>query len=223
VPQPPRPDGAPHESVPVHSVQEEYFWLMVHRCACGGPWAPQGQTVEPSGEQVIHHVSVRCAVCGTERTMRFALRAVTPAGGPAPVRQVNPMPEPSRALDAAEWMDLARFYLERIERLTSPTERAQSLLDARECLEEALKFYGPEDDSPPAEALWSEASRAKVAAAPDPFRRATIQAMLEKIPPEERLRRADADDQRALRQALREAARRRVGRRWWEFWKRGKN
>ncbi len=217
-----RPPCAPGESVPVHSVQEEYFYLMVRRCACGGPWTSTGQTVERSGDRIVHHVSVRCAACGQERAVRFALEA--PARrDPTPVREINPTAEPSRALDAAEWMDLARFYLERIERLEEPTERAQSLLDARGCLGEALKFYGPGDGGPPPEALWSDASRRKVADRPDAYRREALEAMLAKMPTTERLRQADAPEERELRKALQETARRRVGRRWWEFWKRGKN
>jgi hypothetical protein len=117
-------------------------------------------------------------------------------------------------------MDLARFYLGRIERLKSPTERVQSLLDARGCLEEALKFYGPGDDGPPPGALWSDASRHKVAGHPDAYRRQALEAMLAKMPTTERLRQADAPDQREFRKALKETARRCVGRRWWEFWKR---
>ena len=216
-------DAAPGDPVPVHSVQEEYFHLMVRRCACGGPWASTGQTAEPSGNRLLHRVSVRCASCGKERTLRFVLPAGARPDGQAPVREINPTDEPSRALDVAEWMVLARFYVERVARLTGARERAQSLLDARQCLEEALKFYGPEDDAPPPAALWSKASRDKVGANPGTYRRATIQAMLAKIPSEDRLRQADADDQRAFRKALRTAAREHIGRRWWEFWKRGKN
>jgi hypothetical protein len=216
-------DAAPGEPVPVHSVQEEYFHLMVRRCACGGPWASTDQTVEPSGNRLLHRVAVRCASCGRERTLRFVLPAGVRPDGPVPVREINPTAEPSRALDAAEWMDLARFYLERVGRLTSAREQAQSLLDARGCLEEALKFYGPEDGAPPPAALWSKASRDKVSEHPGTYRRATIEAMLAKIPSKDRLRQADAPEERELRKTLKEAARRRIGRRWWEFWKRGKN
>jgi hypothetical protein len=209
--------------VRVHSVQEEYFHLMVRACACGGAWFPHGQRVERTGDRLVHHVTARCAKCGKEWTFHFALPGETKLDHPAPIREINPTAEPSAALDAAEWMDLARFYLGQIERLKNPTERAQSLLDARGCLEEALKFYGPGDDGPPPGALWSDASRRKVAGHPHAYRRQALEAMLAKMPTTERLRQADALDQREFRKALKETARRRVGRRWWEFWKRGSN
>jgi len=168
-------------------------------------------------------VRVRCARCHAERNLCFHL--LSPSGPNGPIRQINPTAEPSGALDVAEWMDLARFYLERIGRLRDAAQRAQSLLDARQCLEEALKFYGPEDaatSGPPPHALWSEASRQKVARQPDAYRRGTIAAMLSKIPPTERLRQADAIVQKEFRKSLKEKAQHRVGRRWWPFWKRGK-
>ncbi|MBM4018027.1 MAG: hypothetical protein FJ288_06805 [Planctomycetes bacterium] len=209
---------APSEpAVHVHSVQEEYFYLMVHRCACGGPWHTEAQEVQDAPGQLAHRVEARCFKCRARRSFHFILDS---HGGPkGPVRQVNPTCDPSRALDAAEWLDLAQFYLGRIERLKDPVERTQSLLDARQCLEEALKFYGPSDDAPPAPALWSDAGRAKAAASPETFRRAAIEAMLQRIPATERLRQADKTDQRAFERGVRELAKDRVGRRWWEFWR----
>jgi len=209
--------------VRVHSVQEEYFFLMVHPCVCGGPWFPRAQNLRQTSAGLADEVRAQCAKCGTERPFSFALPGEGNLDRIAPIREINPTAEPSEALDAAEWMDLARFYLGRIERLKSPTERAQSLLDARGCLQEALKFYGPGDDAPPPGALWSDASRRKVTEHPDAYRRGALETMLAKMPTTERLRQADAPDQREFRKALRQTARRRVGRRWWEFWKRGSN
>ena len=58
---------------------------------------------------------------------------------------------------------------------------------------------------------------------PDAYRREALETMLAKMPTTKRLRQADAPDQREFRKALKETARRRVGRRWWKFWKRGSN
>jgi len=206
------------EPIRVHSVQEEYFYLMVHPCPCGGAWQSESQAVEERQARVLHEVAATCSACGGGRTFRFRLDA---HGGPkGPIRQVNPTPEPSRALDVVEWMDLAKFYLGRTERLTEPVRKAQSLLDARQCLEEALKFYGPQDDGPPATALWSEASRRSAAERAEAFRRSTIEAMLDRLPPLDRLRQADSLDQKTFEKAVRERAKQRVGRKWWQVWKR---
>jgi hypothetical protein len=209
--------ATPETAVHVHSVQEEYFYLMVHHCACGGPWLSESQQVQESGAHPHHRVEAHCFKCQTRRTFLFTLDGH--AGSKAPVRQINPTSEPSRALDVAEWMDLAQFYLGRIERLKSSVEKAQSLLDARQCIEEAQKFYGPDDDGPPPTALWSDAGRKKARSQPENFRRAALAAMLEKIPPMDRLRQADKMEQHEFEKGVREIARQRVGRKWWQFWK----
>jgi len=211
---------APEGAVSVHSAQEEYFYLMVHPCPCGGPWIGQSQHVEKTTPGLRHHVTARCARCSTERTFPFDLVSAAGATAPTAVREINPTDEPSRALDVAEWMHLARFYLERIERLQDAVSRAQSLLDARQCLEEAMKFYGPGDDAPPAGALWSDASRKRVAEHPDAYRRSSLVAMLDRMPPMKDLRRADAMEQKAFEKAVRQEAVKRTGK-WWQFWKRG--
>jgi len=211
--------ATPDDAVHAHSIQEEYFYLMVHPCGCGGAWQSETQDTAPHPEGLRHSILARCARCGQPQTFHFLLDSS--AGPKQPIRLVNPTPEPSRAIDAAEWMDLARFYLGRIPRLTKPMERAQSLLDARQCLEEALKFYGPGDDDPLPSALWSKKSRKKVGQQRDAFRRTSIAAMLEKIPPMDRLREADETEQREFKKALANLARARVGR-WWQFWKRWK-
>jgi hypothetical protein len=206
---------APDQAVRVHSVQEEYFYMMVHPCACGGPWLAESKEVEGSGPRLAHRVDGECYKCKARRTFNFILDA--PAGPKGPIRQINPTAEPSAALDVAEWMDLAQFYLARIERLKKPLERAQSLLDARQCLEEAMKFYGPGDDAPPPAAIWSDAGRTKVARQPAVYRRSALEAMLAKIPPMDRLREADKMEQREFQKALKVLARERV--KWWQVWK----
>ncbi len=114
-------------------------------------------------------------------------------------------------------MDLAQFYLGRIDRLKKSLDRAQSLLDARQCIEEALKFYKADAEDPPPESLWSDASRAKVAANPPAYRRSSLRAMLDKIPAMERLRAADTLEQKEFKRGLKESAKKRT--RWWQVWR----
>lgn len=208
---------APGDAVFVHSVQEEYFYMMIRRCACGGPWLGDSQEFQQEGQRLRHHVGAQCYKCKARRTFEFVLPG--PEDSKAPIRQINPTAQPSRALDVAEWMDLAQFYLSRIERLKKPGERAQSLLDARQCIEEALKFYGASDDGPSADALWSDASRKKVARHPDAFRRSALAAMLEKMPDMKRLRVADKMEQQKFEKTVKELIRKHDTRRWWQVWK----
>lgn len=209
--------ATPDDAVHVHSVQEEYFYLMVHPCPCGGAWQSGAQQVEERPPLVTHRVAAQCFKCGREQEFRFALDG--PAHSKGHVRLANPTSEPSRALDAADWLGLAEFYLGRIERLTEAVEKAQSLFDTRQCLEEALKFYGPADDAPPAAALWSDASRRKAAAKAKAFHRSTIEAMLARIPPMDQLRKADSMEQKEFDKGVRDRAVAKVGK-WWQFWKR---
>lgn len=205
------------EAVRVHSVQEEYFFLMLHPCSCGGPWRHDPTAAEPiAGE--VHKIDVACHLCKQTRSLVFQLPPA--GGGKAPVRQVNPTAEPSKAIDVAEWLDLAQFYLGRIGRLKDGAERSQSLLDARQCLEEALKFYGPGDDGPPPSALWSETSRRKAVASAAAFRRAKLEEMIARMPPLEKLRAADTPTQKEFQKGLRTRARQRFWNRL-KFWKRG--
>ena len=208
--------ATPETAVHVHGVQEEYFYLMVHHCACGGPWLTESQHVEENGAHPHHRIETHCFKCQTRRTFLFTIDSQ--ANSKEPVRQVNQTAEPSRAIDVVEWMNLAQFYLGRIEHLKEAVEKAQSLLDARQCVEEALKFYGPDADAPPPAALWSDASRRKAAAQPGNFRRAAMVAMLEKIPSMDRLRQADKMEQREFEKGIMALAKQRVGK-WWQFWK----
>jgi hypothetical protein len=208
--------ATPETAVHVHSVQEEYFYLMVHHCACGGPWLTESQQIEENGAHTHHRIEAHCFKCQARQTFLFTIDSQ--AGSKEPVRQVNQTAEPSRAIDVVEWMNLAQFYLGRIEHLKEAVEKAQSLLDARQCVEEALKFYGPDADAPPPAALWSDASRKKAAARRENFRRATLVAMLEKIPSMDRLRQADKMEQREFEKGIMALARQRVGK-WWQFWK----
>ena len=203
--------------VHVHSVQEEYLYMMVHHCPCGGPWHGESQDLCEGDDGVRHRVTATCFTCGAHRVLRFRLDE-RPGPNDA-VRAVNPTGEPSRALDLAEWLHLAQFYLGRIQGLASAVEKAQSLLDARQCLEEARKFFGPDDEQPPEAALWSPDSRRRARDQAEAFRRSTIDAMLARMPPLERLRQADSLDQKAFAKGVRERARQRVGRKWWQFWR----
>jgi len=207
----------PDEAVRVHSVQEEYFYMMVHRCACGGPWRQTGDAKEGTGARVRHRVEAECFKCRSHRTFAFVLDTLEDSK--EPIREINRTSAPSRALDAVEWMDLARFYLGRIERLKDPVLRAQSLLDARQCVEEAMKFHTPGVEPPPEEALWSDESRGKVARDPASFAYSALKAMLEKIPSMERLRQADKMEQREFEMAVTALVKERRPK-WWQFWKR---
>ena len=43
--------------------------------------------------------------------------------------------------------------------------------------------------------------------------------MLDRLPPMDRLRQADSLDQKAFEKAVKERAKARVGRKWWQVWK----
>ena len=64
----------PADAVPVHSIQEEYFYMMVRRCACGGPWMGDAQELQNSAGLLLHEVRAQCFKCKARRTFSFALK-----------------------------------------------------------------------------------------------------------------------------------------------------
>ncbi len=57
----------PDDAVHVHSVQEEYFYMMVHRCDCGGAWQGHMEKAEDAGPGLRQKVEATCFKCGKTR------------------------------------------------------------------------------------------------------------------------------------------------------------
>ncbi len=188
--------GEPDNLLVARSIAERHFYLMVLRCEKCGKGSFELVSTEQTPEQHVDVWYVRCKQCRQGRRLFFdrsvlAVDEVATASGSLP--EVNPTSEPSRLIDAGQW--LALFY--RIFSAASEEKdrkEAQHLgYEATLCLEEALKFYLPDSDLPPPEALWVESSQQGLKQRPDLFARQKLLQMREKLPSIQVMRNAMTD------------------------------
>ena len=96
---------------------------------------------------------------------------------------INATDQPSRIIDVAQWLTLAHVIAEAASRETEKTHARQLGIDAAQCLSEALKFYDePENDLPPAEAFFHDASRRRFRENPEEFSRQRVLDMRSRLP-----------------------------------------
>ena len=202
-------------ALPIHSLAEAYLHLMVTRCpGCGsGPLTADESKVRHDADERILTVPVRCRKCGRERAFRYDTRGVEPDGFlPVPagtVAAVNRTDEPSSIIDVAGWITLFTLILGGADKTTDPAAARQLKLEAAQCLDEALKFYGPDNDLPPADSFFSECSRGQFRRRPETFSQSRLIGLRAKLPV---ARTADR-----VSEGAREPGRARR-RRWWWPW-----
>ena len=191
-----------------HSQSEAYLYLKVAACAaCSqGPMelqgCPEAQPGAPGRATELGRLAARCAHCGAECEFVF-LWPEAPAG--ASDGPINPTPEPSEIIDAAQWLSLHYLLVESADRAAGKVERRRLTSRAAQCLEEALKFYTEDDELPPQSAFFAASSRQAFAEHPEKFARQTLRDMRAKLPsvPPPPGPKAHRDE-----------------RRWWQLWKR---
>ena len=135
------------------TINEARYFLEVTPCpACGrGPLTPEPAPAPEPGRPVA--VIAVCAHCRAGHPFTFlCLHSLPPVGVDSEI--INPTDQPSRLLDLGQWMCL--FYsligLAAGQRVPIITRRLG--YQAALCLGEALKFYPPGEELPPAEAFF---------------------------------------------------------------------
>jgi hypothetical protein len=123
---------------------------------------------------------------------------------------VNPTDEPSRIIDLGQWLSLFYLLVDSAQRAGKGLEARRLTFQAAQCVEEALKFYGPEDESPPEGAFASAASRRAFAEHPERFARQRLRDIRGKLP----------DMRVMVRRLTRDAAAAEKPNPWWKFWRR---
>ena len=157
------------------------------------------------GEEVTVTVTATCDACQSVTSPTFRLPAWVALAACPPVcagRQpgkpgfpgargthaeepavVNPTDEPSRILDVGQWIMLSRMLLEAGSKEAEKGRARRLGIEAAQCLEEALKFYDELDnDLPPPEALFDDASRERFRDAPEQFSRRRLIELRSKLP-----------------------------------------
>ncbi len=195
---------APHV---VHSLAEAYLFLMATPCRSCGKGGRKA--VKPAfgmdafqGNELSTEVC--CNSCGAVSEERFQLSNPDGADVPEASTPINPSDEPSKVLDAAQWLSLSAVLVESASRERDRSHARQLKIEAGDCISEALKFYDDnENDLPPPEAFFQERSRSRFRDYPDEFSRPRLINMKSKLP-------------RAVNPSDAGACARPVGiRRWW--------
>ncbi len=203
-----------------HSQSEACLYLKVTACeACSqGPLElqgrPEAQPRPSGGGATLGRLAARCAHCGAQQEFVFLWPEPPAAGreagsGGAGAEPINPTPEPSEIIDAAQWLSLHYLLVESAEPTAAKAEKRRTTSQAALCLGEALKFYAEDDELPPQSAFFTASSRQAYTEHPEKFARQTLRDMRAKLPnvppsPVPPPRHAGAAGDRP----------------WWRFWKR---
>ena len=195
----------PSTTLPIHSLAEAYLYLMVAPCeACAGPLRPVEHRVQHDGDAHVLTVPVACKSCGKETNVLFDARGIDPAavvGGagagasvhgladPHTVPPINPTDEPSRIIDVAGWLTLYTVISEAAQAAASTARTTderiiarQMLIQAAQCLDEALCFYDADNDLPPEEAFFRTESRQQFRERPELFTRQRLIELRAELP-----------------------------------------
>jgi len=192
---------------PVHSLAEAHLYLMVCPCPECGRGSLKAAGARPDGLRLS--LRAACGACGRQQDYEFVLTEGTwPEPGSEAARRINTTGERSAIIDVAGWLTLFRVILEGAGKAADKGEARMLGHEAAQCLEEALKFYSPDSDLPPAEAFFSENSRRLLRDHPEQFTRQRLLGMRHKLPTlrhmEHLIRAGDAGGR---------------SRPWWRFWK----
>jgi hypothetical protein len=171
--------------LPSRSTAERHFYLMVLQCSgCGqGPFELVSSERTSDQSQDIWYI--RCKHCKKGGRLLFDRKSLLIDDATAMTEElpmISPAETPSSLIDMGQW--LALFY--RIIAAASDEKdrkEAQRLgYEATLCLEESLKFYHPDSDLPPPEAVWTESSKQRLKEHPEMFLRSRLLQMREKLP-----------------------------------------
>ena len=203
------------EPLRANSWAEAHLYLMVTPCpGCGkGPWQAERTPSPEAPQNSPSSVWATCRHCSAKR--EFVFRCPPPptdaenANVDSPLRWINPTPQPSALIDVAQWLGLFHMLVESAGRAANPHEGRRMTFQAAQCLDEALKFYSPEDELPPPSAMFADSSRQAFADHPEKFARQRLLDLRSKLPGRglmaRRLQRDHATPQSG---------------KWWQFWRR---
>jgi|GEM_PF-414194 len=187
----------------IHSFAEAHLFLMVVPCnGCGGAVSPVEHRVQHDRDAHVLTVPVVCRSCGQTADIFFETHGIEPeaamlgslanvhaALGLQVLPPINPTDEPSRVIDVAGWLTLYAVVNETAQQVAAeaqiPDERRnarQMLMQASQCLDEALKFYDADNDLPPEDAFFWEESRQQFRDRPALFTRQRLIDLRAKLP-----------------------------------------
>ncbi len=192
-----------------HSLAEVHLYVMVQICReCGeGPLRATMSQTETTGTGSRLTLQTRCAHCQDEGALRFVYPSESSGAAAGNLSRLNPTGDRSQILDVAQWVTLHRIMLEAANRATEKAEAWELRCDAGECIDEALRFFEPESDLPPASAFLTSRSRRRLKDRPELYIRQSLLDARRKLP----ARRAEGGKLRSIHSEQ--------TRPWWQFWR----
>ncbi len=195
-----------------HSVAEAHLYLMATPCKlCGtGRTRCVEANSEASAGQPLLIIQTRCESCGFDSEFRFSLPDepvwASDEGDDLATARINPVATSSKIIDVGQWLTLFRVISEVAARETDAAESRRLGYEAAQCLEEALKFYGEDNDLPPPEAAFHEQTRRQLRERPNLFARSRLINLRAKLP-----------TLTEMEQRLQSRGHQRA-RKWWRLW-----
>jgi len=166
-----------------HSLVEAVLYLMVNPC----PVCRHGRLEQDEPKVVSEVGTVRivtaCTNCGVTDEHRFRVESPMPRGEALSSEQpINPTGQASQIIDAVQWVTLHTQLIESSRRTPDAQEARWRLLRARQCLDEAGKFYAAEDELPPESAVFAHGSRENLSRHPEYYSRSRLIALKSRLP-----------------------------------------
>lgn len=171
----------------VHSLAEAHLYTAMTACrACSTLGLPiTGVCTEVEDERFRLHVEAVCEGCGEQSVFEFLAEADADLR-PAAVCRIpvvlNPTGGPSELLDVAQWLTLYRIALEAADNLPEKVLSRAVLIEAGQCLAEALRFYPSDSDIPPASAFFGAETLRRFRHYPQHFVRQRLLDLAGKLP-----------------------------------------
>ena len=186
-----------------HSILEAHLYVMLQVCPeCdAGPMEVADQNTEEHHIDDIIRLDCACPECREKEAYRFRIDSRWAAASEPPL--INPTDKPSKLIDIAQWLTLYHTVIARSKEASDRTASRGEAYQAALCIAEALKFYEPDNDLPPASAFFSDQAREQARTHPAFFARDKLLSLQAGLP-----------DLRAT-QAVTNA---KSPPKWWKFW-----
>ncbi len=140
--------------LPVNCVEEEYFFVSLQRCECGGTLQTLEQSLLNDGDVPLDLIKARCTLCDKKREFKFNISAFY-----GDMTKYGLITRPSQIIDALEWLTLAIFFMRDAEKISGDDGR-EVMGQANFCFRQLLTFY-PEDSQLPTEGAFFNQENAK--------------------------------------------------------------
>jgi hypothetical protein len=170
------------EVIGAHSVTEAVMHMLIAPCTACGHGARDLSDPALKSQDVIR-ITATCRNCGA--TDEGLYRSPTPPGAVDPLSDSSPInraKEASEIIDVVEWVTLYQMMIEAAGRTPDRQEARWRKHRAGECLEEALKFFEPENDVPPQSAFFTDCSERAFGDHPERFTRQRLVSLRAKLP-----------------------------------------